>query len=37
MSKIEVAWDSYLNETTDCLSDGLLLTSLDPDGKRSSS
>jgi len=33
MPKIEVAWDSYLNETTDCLPDGLLLTSLDPKGK----
>jgi len=33
MPKIEVAWDSYLNETTDCLPDGLLLTSLDPEGK----
>jgi len=34
MPKLEVAWDSYLNETTDCLSDGgLLLASLDPEGK----
>jgi len=33
MPKIEVAWDSYLNETTDRLSDGLLLTSLDPEGQ----
>ena len=32
MPKIEVAWDSYLNETTDRLSDGLLLASLDSDG-----
>ena len=30
MPKIEVAWDSYLNETTDCLPDGLLLASLHP-------
>jgi len=34
MPKIEVAWDSHLNETTDRLSDGgLLVASLDPDGK----
>ena len=33
MPKIEVAWDEYLKETTDCLPDGLLLASLDPDGK----
>jgi len=33
MPKIEVAWDSYLNETTDRLSEGLLLASLDPEGK----
>ena len=33
MPKLEVAWDSYLNETTDRLSDGLLLASLDPEGK----
>jgi len=33
MPKIEVAWDEYLNETTDRLPDGLLLTSLDPEGK----
>ena len=33
MPKIEVAWDDYLKETTDCLPDGLLLASLDPEGK----
>jgi len=33
MPKIEVGWDSYLNETADCLPDGLLLASLDPDEK----
>ncbi len=33
MPKIEVAWDDYLKETTDCLPDGLLLASLDPDEK----
>jgi len=33
MPKIEVAWDEYLKETTDCLSEGLLLTSLDSEGK----
>jgi len=33
MPKIEVAWDSYIAETTHRLSDGLLLASLDPEGK----
>jgi len=33
MPKIEVDWDSYLNETTDRLSEGLLLASLDSEGK----
>ena len=32
MPKIEVAWDDYLKETTDCLPDGLLLASLDSEG-----
>ncbi len=33
MPKLEVAWDSHLNETTDRLPDGLLLASLDRQGK----